>query len=308
MFRSVLVPLDGSRFAEAALPLASWLVKDARAALHLVLVHEPVAALLSAGDAVVPNPQVDAELKEREVTYLADTAAMLGEACGGPVQFREVEGAGGPDICEEANQVGADLLVMATHGRGTFRRLWLGSVADYVVRHVSVSILLVHPDRDDEPRSWDATEKRGILVALDFSKEALAILEPVVTLAQLTQSLVTLMHVAPAFDEIGPPVAPYPVPQDPVLRERYRIEAQHELDRVADGLRERGLSVSTRVVPGLSPAGSLLEALEEERYGFVAMTTHGAGGMRRLLLGGQADKVIRGAEKPVLVLRPPPSF
>jgi len=68
------------------------------------------------------------------------------------------------------------------------------------------------------------------------------------------------------------------------------------------------LSVSTRVVIGLDVAGSLVDALEEPRFGLVAMTTHGSGGMRRLLMGSVATKVLRKAAKPLLLLRPPPAF
>ena len=60
------------------------------------------------------------------------------------------------------------------------------------------------------------------------------------------------------------------------------------------------------MVVGLSAAAAVLEALEDRRYDLVAMTTHGASGMRRLFLGGVSDKVIRSAKKPVLMLRPAP--
>jgi nucleotide-binding universal stress UspA family protein len=54
-------------------------------------------------------------------------------------------------------------------------------------------------------------------------------------------------------------------------------------------------------------AGTLLDALKESRFDVVAMTTHGAGGMRRLLMGSVASQVFRRAAKPVLVLRSPPA-
>jgi nucleotide-binding universal stress UspA family protein len=59
-------------------------------------------------------------------------------------------------------------------------------------------------------------------------------------------------------------------------------------------------------VVGPSAAAAVLDALEDRCYDLVAMTTHGAGGMRRLFLGGVADKIIRTARKPVLMLRPAP--
>lgn len=304
MFRTVLVPLDGSRFAESALPIATRLVKDARAQLHLVLVLEPVAALVGMGELPLPTPEFDSERRAREESYLAATAADLSAACGGPVEFREIDGVGGPDICDEASRIGADLVVMATHGRGALGRLWLGGVADYLVRHLTIPVLLVHPNPAQEEHRSLAV--RGILVALDLSAAAEAILAPVTALAQLSQAHVTLIHVVEHVFEVGSLGDLRPMQPGPAITETSRVEAQRQLDRVADRLRERGLSVSTRAVVGINAAGGLLEAVEDTRYDVVALTTHGAGGMRRLLLGSVADQVIRHTAKPVLVLRPPP--
>ncbi len=304
MFRTVLVPLNGSRFAEAALPHATRLARGARAKLHLVRAHQPVAALVGMGEAVIPPSGLDEELRAQEESYLAEQAAKLGGGRRGKVEFKEVEGPAGPAICDEATRLNADLLVMATHGRGAVGRLWLGSVADYVVRHISAPVLLIHPSKDE----GQSAEVQGILVALDLSPQSEAILEPVVSFAQLTGAHVTLVHVVERVFEMGKFTVPTPIPLSPAFAEASRVEAQRKLDRVADRLRERGLSVSTRVVIGLDVAGSLVDALEEPKYGLVAMTTHGSGGMRRLLMGSVATKVLRKAAKPLLLLRPPPAF
>ena len=304
MFRTILVPLNGSRFAEAALPLAARLARGAKARLHLVLAHQPVAALVGMGEAVIPPSGLDEDLRAQEESYLADHAARLGRAGRGPVEFREVEGPAGPAICDEATRLNADLIVMATHGRGAVGRLWLGSVADYVVRHIAIPVLLIHPGRE-EPPSGDG---QGILVALDLSPQAEAILEPVVWFAQLTGAHVTLVHVVERIFELGKLTVPTPIPLSPEFTEASRAEAQRKLDRIADRLRERGISVSTRVVIGLDVAGTLLDTLKESRCELVAMTTHGAGGMRRLLMGSVATQLLRKTAKPLLLLRPPPAF
>ncbi|HEV8598125.1 MAG TPA: universal stress protein [Gemmatimonadales bacterium] len=305
MFRTILVPLNGSRFAEAALPLAARLARGARAQLHLVMAHQPVAALVGMGEAVVPPSGLDEDLRAQEESYLAERAARLGRVGRGRVGFKEVEGPAGPAICDEATRLQAGLIVMATHGRGAVGRLWLGSVADYVVRHIAVPVLLVHPGRD-EPQSAEAG--RGILVALDLSPQAEAILEPVVSFAQLTEAHVTLVHVVERIFEMGKLTVPTSIPLSPDFAEASRAEAQQKLDRVADRLRERGLSVSTRVVIGLDVAGTLVDALKDPTFGLVAMTTHGVGGMRRLLMGSVATKLLRKTAKPLLLLRPPPAF
>jgi nucleotide-binding universal stress UspA family protein len=164
-----------------------------------------------------------------------------------------------------------------------------------------VPVLLVHPDRGEQLA--EAHGVPGILVALDLSPHSEAVLEPVITMARLLQSHVTLLHVVEPFYASSPSV-PYQMLQDPTITEVRRADAQKHLDRIADGLRRWGLSVSTRVEIGGSAGATVLETLRDRKYGMVAMTTHGAGGMRRLFLGSVADRVIRAAAKPVLVLRP----
>jgi nucleotide-binding universal stress UspA family protein len=302
MFRDILVLVDGSRFAEAAVPLASRLARLAGARLHLVLAHE-LSAIVVGGGEIVPAPSdLYEELKAQGTSYLSGTAAKLRPGPDGPAEFHQVEGPVGPAICEEATRLDADLVVMATHGRGAFGRFWLGSVADYVIRHLSTPVLLVHPGNGKAPAQGHAL--RGILVALDLSKDSEAILEPVTELARMTGAALTLIHVAELTFEIGRMAMPAPILSDAELLEASRVEALDRLDRIAARLRKLHLNVTTRVVSGAAASSGLLNALEENRFDMIALTTRGAAGVRRLLLGSVADKVIRGANKPVLVLHP----
>jgi nucleotide-binding universal stress UspA family protein len=303
MFDTILVPLDGTRFAEAVLPAAVRLARRARGRLHLLLAHQPTAALVGMGEVAV-HPGLDLALQSQEEEYLADVVARLDRMGAGPVGSRRLTAPAGDAICEEAGRVEADLIVMATHGRSALGRLWLGSVSHHVIRHAGLPVLLVNPHRAHkvlEPRSG-----AGILVALDLSAFSEAVLEPVQELASLLEAHITLLHVVePNYHLVEPP-APDPLEQDETVTEVRRADAQRRLDDIADRLRARGLGVSARVVIGPSAAAGVLEALEGPKYDLVAMTTHGAGGMRRLFLGNVADKVIRSAGKPVLVLRPAP--
>src|ERR1051326_2246050 len=301
VFRPILVPLDGSRFAEAALPPAAYLARRARGRLHLMLAHQPAGALVGGGEMVAPLTPVAPELGPGEGAYVEEPAARVGDVGGGPIEFQLVDGPAGPAVCEEASRVEAVLVVMATPVRCAIGRLWFGSVADYAVRHSPVPTLLVHPERGEQPAELHAVP--GILVALDLSPHSEAVLESVIGMARLLQSHVTLLHVLEPFYAAEPSV-PYPMLQDPTITEVRRVDAQRHLDRIADRLRERGFSASTRGVIGGGPAAVVLETLQDRRFGLVALTTHGAGGMKRLFLGSVADKVIRSAAKPVLVRRP----
>jgi nucleotide-binding universal stress UspA family protein len=302
MLSTVLLPLDGSLFAETALPVATRLASAAQARLYLTMANQPAAALVGMGEQAAFQPGPDEELRRQGTRYLADVAKRCGQIGDWPVQFRLIEGPVGEAVCGEAGRVGADLIVMATHGRSALGRMWLGSVADHVVRHSTKPVLLVHPGRD--VTQSPAPEGGAILVALDQTSYSDAILDPVVDLALTTGARVTLLTVvAPMFDAADTSM-PYPVPQHPAILARRSDEAHSRLRRVAARLRRRGLSVSTRVSVGDHAAGGILTVLEEPRFEMVALTTHGAAGVRRLILGSVTEKVIRGATKPVLALHP----
>src|SRR5205823_6503664 len=142
MFRSLLVPLDGTPFGEHALPLAAGVARRSGAAVHLV--HVP------GGSGEAP--------RGRERAYLAEAAGRLVvRAPGVTVGTRVLEGAGAEGLADallkHAGEVGADLLVLSSHGRSGLARWWLGSVADDLVRRTAVPLLLAHT-ADEQPH-WE---------------------------------------------------------------------------------------------------------------------------------------------------------
>jgi nucleotide-binding universal stress UspA family protein len=288
MFRTILVPLDGSSFAEAAVPVAARLARSSTASLHLVLAHQPTAALVGVGfgEIVAPSIDLDEDLKTQERGYLAAMAANLAEAGAGVTEYSDLVGPAGPAICEEAARIDADLVIMATHGRSAAGRLWHGSVADHVVRHVSAPVLLIHSEREGTRMAERAIP--GILVALDLSSEAEAILAPVEVLARLLQAPVTLMHVI-----VGP-----------LYQVGKRAAIEGRLEKIAAAMRRREVQVSILVTTGVNAPWTLRNTLEQPRFGLLAMTTHGTGGLRRLWTGSVAAKVAEAAVKPMLLLRP----
>jgi nucleotide-binding universal stress UspA family protein len=295
MIRSILVPLDGSHFSEMALPVAVDLARKAHASVRLVMVHEPILAMVPA-----LSEKEEPEERAHELEYLAGLATGV-DLHGTAPTYEVIVGDARTALMETAEQTLADLIVMATHGRGAFSRFWLGSVADHVMRHATVPVLLIRP-LTGVGRTTNGCGYRNILVALDLSKASEAILEPVKAFAQLNQAQLTLVNVVePAGSMLSYPMPAY---GDPGRLESQRVDAQGYLDGLAARLRTEGLSVATRVVLGVGIATQLLELLQKGHFDLVALTTSGAGGLERAIVGSVADKVVRGAEKPVLVLRP----
>ncbi|MGE0441855.1 MAG: universal stress protein [Gemmatimonadales bacterium] len=300
---SVVVSLDGSRFAETAVPVAARLARSSGGRLRLVMAHEPTMAMVPAADIPITTGPDDMGVRAEQQTYLAGLAHDLGRVGAGPVEFTLVDGLAGPTLVDELERARPDLLVMATHGRGPLSRFWLGSVADHLLRHASTPILLMRP-HDGDKLPVTEVPLATCLIPLDRSPEAEAILGPATDLARITQAHVTLMTVIEPVLGVSGAVPPYPVAVPQEALESLRVESQKYLDEVADRLRAEGLRVATRVVVGMGVATTILEQADQGKFDFVAMSTHGAGGFRRLLLGSVADKVVRGSGKPVLVFRP----
>ncbi len=152
MFKKILVCLDGSKLAEAALPYAIEEAKRFESELVLFRAYyEPLPTSPAVPGAVgvpVMTKRVAAHLveDEKEVErYLKSLAGKLQKETKLAVSYDKAMGQAGPAIVEYCGKQGVELIAIASHGRSGLGRVVLGSVADYVTRHSSVPILLVRP-------------------------------------------------------------------------------------------------------------------------------------------------------------------
>lgn len=145
-FQTFVVPYDFSEHSRAALQMASDLAQRFESNLHLVHVIQPLTLAYAAyggpGTAVAA-PVGMLELREVAESALAEVATQVEGECAG-VQMHVVESASIPDaICEVARKVGAELLVMGTHGRTGLAHVFLGSVAERTLRQAPCAVLTV---------------------------------------------------------------------------------------------------------------------------------------------------------------------
>lgn len=312
MIHMVLVPLDGSPFAEHALPLAISLCRRTGATLRLVQVLPPL------GDryfwAPLPGSPLEAELhqhyRQQAKDYLDKIAQRLGNignlAVVSDVVHEKLDIAG--TITTEAIATQADLVVMTTHGRGTVSRFWLGSVADDLLRDLPMPLLLVRPGAGLVDFSQEIVCKH-LLVPLDGTDFAEGMLEPALELAHYLGAdccLLRVLRSASAQAMPRPGVGSVPATFSTAIREEQaQLEqgAGQYLASLADRLRGQGASITTKVVVAESPAAAILEEAALSRIDLIAIQTHGRHGVSRLMLGSVADKVVRGAAVPVLVRR-----
>jgi nucleotide-binding universal stress UspA family protein len=307
MYHSILVPLDGSQFAEQALPLALSIANRAGASLEVVRVHVLYAFEEPACSWLPFDPTEDAIFKEHEQAYLDAVVERLQKNASVPVTSTLAGGLTVESILERARAKPADLIVMTTHGRGPLSRFWLGSVALDVVLNAPAPVLLLRAREAPAGPGPEPTLRR-ILVPLDGSNVAEGVLEPTVALGSLVDAEYTFVRaVEPGLLPDGFPVAAELKAIVQARLEKRRTEAQAYLDGVVERWRGKALRIQTQVVVGASTAAAVLDMARDKNMDLIAIAIHGRGAFKRLLLGSVADKVVRGTSTPVLVYRPMPN-
>lgn len=292
MFRHLMLPLDGSSFAEEAVPVAVEVARRSGAVLDLVHVRRPDdqpaevvrASLASTGDYdELAEPAYLEAVRARIPAGVSTTSVTL----AGP--------AVAPALSAHARDRGADLIVMTTHGRGGLARAWLGSVTDRLLREVETPVLLIRPsEHSAEPRPADLF--RRVLIPLDDCTRTEKILEPAIALGGLAKATYTLLRV------ITPSTWSAHYHDRRERSEQDAVEhaqAVRQLQRVAARMQLGPEEVTIEAVRHRTAAPAILE---HATHGFdlIALSTHGHGDMGRFLLGSVADKVLRGATIPVL--------
>lgn len=303
MYSLILVPLDGSPFAEGALPAAMMLAERHQASLHLVAVHMALANPLDMPGAPVYDRHMDVDRRRELDAYLERTAGRLASESGVVVTHATVDGgtstAGA--IIEEAGRSGAGLVVLSTHGRGGFSRAWLGSVTSELLRTMPVPTFVVRNAPDVEPL---APTLRHVLLPLDGSVLAAAALEPALVISEPFDASITVLRVVRTLESALPYDQTFWTAAEEQVMQGQREEAQKEVDVVVADLRGRGRTADGLVVLESDPARTILQVAGDRAVDLIAMSTRGHGGLTRMLVGSVTDKVVRGADLPVLVVRP----
>jgi nucleotide-binding universal stress UspA family protein len=304
MFKTIVIPVDGSSLGERALPLALDIARRSQGAIRLVSVVTP----LPTQPPSTASREEEARRLDQDEVQAAGYQARLRENLvqGGweiPISCHVERGSVVDELDSHARGAWADLLVLTTHGRGPFSRAWLGSVADGLLRRTPCPILVIPSTEEEGPEADGSTVER-ILVTLDGSPESREILPIASRLARIFEANLILFRVIPPHFSITSSLASH-TRHDFGGQEAEEMAAEEALQAEAESLRAQGFSVDTQTLSGVHPAEGILEFSERSGADVVAMTTHGRGGVARLLLGSVADKVIRGGRIPVLLHRAP---
>ncbi|HEX2996032.1 MAG TPA: universal stress protein [Anaerolineales bacterium] len=142
-YKKILVCLDGSPLAEAAIPHAQILASDDEAEIVLLRVSVDPAAEFSFSDPSIANNFIQ-DMEAETLSYMQSARSTLQKA-GCRTSFLIRQGAVAETILQTASEIKADVMVMSTHGRSGIQRWLLGSVADRIVTHSNIPVMLIRP-------------------------------------------------------------------------------------------------------------------------------------------------------------------
>ena len=303
MFRSILVPLDGTSFSERALPMAREVARASGATVHLARVHmrkEPNALL---GGASLQWQGVDLseyDPKERrsEAEYLHAVEERLsssGVAAGSELlEDRDLT----DQLCDCARRVDADAIFMTSHARGGLDRMIHGSVAERVIRDSQLPVFIVHPT-DGERDVYVSPDINHVLVPVDWSDLAGTVFGPVIDVSKAMGARVTLTSV------VTPVVrGPRLLPIETESEDDDETRATRHLEEMAVVLRGEGLDVDVVVVSAHDPVRGIVLVADSCGADLIAMATHGFKGVRRTLAGSVSEGVLQASPLPIMMMRP----
>ncbi len=304
MVSPILVPLDGSRLAEQALPCAVMLGKGLSAELVLL---RAVSMETDADEALKEiGLEIDRLMDQAEAEaegYLEKVAAQIREP-GLDASQVVCRGPAAEAIVDHASQTGIQQIVMATHGYSGISRWRYGSVAERVLLSANVPVLLIRAKEGEQSDRQETKRCQRVLVPLDGSEMAEQVLPAAAEVARAVGAEIVLLRVVTLQVYGSSEAMWYPGPDGWV--EAITQAAVTYLNQVADSLRERGVGVTIATETG-PVAETIIRFAEANLIDLVAMCTHGRTGLVRWALGSVADRVLRGGSTPVLLVRARPS-
>ncbi len=289
MARTIVLPLDGTATSERAVAFTQVLAKHLPA--RVVLVRSVLLSPFSHEPGSTPQPEVQEACEELRLI-----AGRLRRA-GVDVEWFVINDEAGWAIITAASEQGADFIVMATHGRGTLGRLFIGSVADRVVRDGPTPVLLVPPMASF---NWPPPPHQlRIVVATDGSPLATQAVAPAFDLALATGGEIILTWA------MEPPLVT--IEEELVSTPTKRVTVNEMLPpamtTTAERLQGQGVTTTTAVMVG-RPADVISELALAKGAHLIAMATHGRQGVPRLVLGSVAQGVLNQTRVPLLLCGP----
>ena len=298
--RNILVPTDFSPMSIRAIDTAKSLAQRFGATIHLAHVHQFYcpAGFNAPMPPVIPYSTYtyDREAKKRveqELNTLAkrhglspSTAHLL---TGAPV-FNE--------ICRLARDLRADIIVTSTHGHTGVKHVFLGSTAERIVQHSPCPVLVSREPKRQSKNGAHASIKT-ILVPVDYSKCSLAGLRYAIEFAKKVPARLIVLHVV----DLGPQLMTdgYGVYDLEAYKEAAMRASEPQMRLFLKGINFGSVPFQTLATAEFCPEG-IYRTAEKEKVDLIILSTHGHTGLKHIFTGSVAERVVRRASCPVLVV------
>ncbi len=282
IFHKILCPVAFSDNAMAALDQAAKLARKDDALLYLMHVEfVPMSNLAELAREVKLSTQPDERrLEQIARKHLAKVRHQILVQVGWPAEVIE----------KAAEELDVDLIAMATHERARIDRLFIGSIAEHVLRSSRRPVLSFGPGT-----TIGDLKKMKILCLVDFDPDSIAALNFGWRLAQRYNAAISLLRVVPM------PFEPSEQPVEPSTPE-WEQDARARLVKVAAEI----LGAKTEcelVVRRGDPASAILEVEKELQPDLIVMASHQQSGLGHLIFGSVAERTVRESNVPVLTVR-----
>jgi nucleotide-binding universal stress UspA family protein len=291
--RNILVPIDFSKMSIQAIETAKRLAQRFGATVHLAHVHQfdYPAEVMPPAPPFIPFSVVsyDEDAEKRLSWQLHDLARKHDLLNSGTCHIQT----GAPafdEICRLARDIRADLIVMPTHGYTGLKHVFLGSTAERIVQHSPCPVFV---SRQRE-RRFDK-----ILVPVDFSGCSLDGLKYAISFAERFAAKIIMLHAV----ELGYVYAAdgYAMYDLSELTEAARKHAERQM-REFVRLTSFGPVKFDTVIRTGSPVEEICAFAKDEDVDLIITATHGRTGLKHVLIGSTAERVVRHAPCAVLVV------
>jgi nucleotide-binding universal stress UspA family protein len=297
-FTHILCPTDLSEGSLRSLRYAAGFARsyDARlTVLHVVPTFEPIAVpssgLSEPVQVVFPMSRAEVLGEIRDVIDAAGAASIS-------TTVAAYEGDPATTIVDRSLAIGADLLVMGTHGRSGFERLLIGSVAESVLQKAPCPVLLVPPHVTGTVPA--DVKFKNILCPVDFSPSSLQALGFALDLGRQGSGVVTVLHALEWLAEEEPRTdAHFNVPE---YRQYLLNDARHRVQALLAGEPPTSSATHEMVVAGRAHR-EILRVAADSGVDLIVMGAQGRGGLGLTLFGSTTQQVVRSATCPVLTVR-----
>ena len=296
MFKHLLVPLDGSRMAEVSLATAVSLARAMGAVVTLFHVIESGAPQDIHGERHLTGPD-EAQNYLDEVAARALPADISVERHVHTDEVNDVA----RSIAEHVGELGPDLIVMCTHGRGGLRGFMFGRIAQQVVRLGTTPVLLVPPVTTGASPAFSCNR---ILVALDGNPDHEEGLNVAASLAKIFGAglcLIMAVHTINTLSGEQAATAKLLPSATHALLEIAEEDAEEYLHRHLTALQAAGVTVTSGVRRG-DPSTVIVSTAERTGADLIVLATHGKTGMDAFWSGSATPNVTSRSVIPLLLV------